>query len=153
MAFNSNGQVQYLILDSLHDGQKYGLEIIEYISKKTNGGYLLKKPTLYSCLTRLEKKGYVSSSFWGESEFGGKRHYYSLTDSGRDNLKILEKEFENYDFSESSEEEKEEEKPMFLEQKNLFDFASKSEMEKKEEKKEEKIENAPIDNQIDIFFF
>lgn len=93
MAFNSNGQVSYLVLDSLSEGSKYGLEIIEYISKKTGGSYVLKKPTLYSCLTRMEKKGLVSSSYWGESELGGKRHYYTITSAGKENLAELEKEF------------------------------------------------------------
>ena len=162
MAFNSNGQVQYLILDSLQDGSKYGLEIIEFISKKTNGGYLLKKPTLYSCLTRLEKKGLVSSSFWGESEFGGKRHYYGLTDAGRENLKLLEKEFANFSFTsdennepeiESKEEveEIEESKPIFLQQNNLFDFTSPKQ---EPPKKEEEVEKEDIaDNQIDFFSY
>ena len=98
MAFNSNGQVQYLVLDSLKEGSKYGLEIIEYISKKTGGNYIMKKPTLYSCLTRMEKKGYVSSSFWGESELGGKRHYYSITSSGKNTLEELEKDFANANY-------------------------------------------------------
>ena len=132
MAFNSNGQVQYLILDSLADGSKYGLEIIEFIAKKTNGGYILKKPTLYSCLTRLEKKGLVSSSFWGESEFGGKRHYYALTDEGKESLNLLAKEFKNFSFSADENKEVEfetnietsesdfEHKPIFLEQKNFI---------------------------------
>ena len=157
MAFTSNGQVQYLILDSLSDGSKYGLEIIEYITKKTHGGYILKKPTLYSCLTRLEKKGLVSSSFWGESEFGGKRHYYALTNEGKEHLEILRKEFDGINFEvlaerEEEEEQEEESKPMFLEQKNLFDYAKTPQ---KEEKKEEvKVdENEVADNQIDLFTF
>ena len=154
MAFNSNGQVQYLILDSLADGSKYGLEIIEFISKKTNGGYILKKPTLYSCLTRLEKKGLVSSSFWGESEFGGKRHYYALTDEGKENLKLLAKEFKDVNFfaGENNEVEsdiEEEHKPIFLEQKNLFDFNKPKENTQVQEKKEDVPE--VIENQIDIF--
>ncbi len=160
MAFTSNGQVQYLILDSLSDGSKYGLEIIEYITKKTHGGYILKKPTLYSCLTRLEKKGLVSSSFWGESEFGGKRHYYALTSEGKEHLEILRKEFDGINFEVLAEREEEDEtsreeepKPMFLEQKNLFDYAKTAEpiVDKKEEPKEE--ENKVADNQIDLFTF
>ena len=79
----SSGQNTYLILDSLNDGSKYGLEIIEYISKKSGGNYIMKKPSLYSSLTRMEKKGLISSSFWGESELGGKRHYYSITSTGK----------------------------------------------------------------------
>ena len=166
MAFNSNGQVQYLILDSLQDGSKYGLEIIEFISKKTDGGYLLKKPTLYSCLTRLEKKGFVSSSFWGESEFGGKRHYYALTDAGRESLNLLEKEFANVTFTSDSNREVEfteneirseseeitEEKPIFLEQKNLFDFTSPKQEEQKKPIEEQK-EPEVADNQIDFFSY
>ena len=155
MAFTSNGQVQYLILDSLSDGSKYGLEIIEYITKKTHGGYILKKPTLYSCLTRLEKKGLVSSSFWGESEFGGKRHYYALTNEGRESLEILSKEFAGINFevlNQREMEEEEEQKPVFLEQKNLFDYAKK-EQKAPEMKKDEKEEGEVLDNQIDFFTF
>ena len=155
MAFTSNGQVQYLILDSLSDGSKYGLEIIEYITKKTHGGYILKKPTLYSCLTRLEKKGLVSSSFWGESEFGGKRHYYALTNEGRESLEILSKEFAGINFevlNQREMEEEEEQKPVFLEQKNLFDYA-KQEQKEPEKKEKEKEESDVIDNQIDFFTF
>mgnify|MGYP005764179803 FL=1 len=158
MAFTSNGQVQYLILDSLSDGSKYGLEIIEYITKKTHGGYILKKPTLYSCLTRLEKKGLVSSSFWGESEFGGKRHYYALTDEGKENLEILRKEFAGINFEvlnqrELEEEEEGEQKPVFLEQKNLFDYAKPAEPKEPIKVEEKKEESDVIDNQIDFFTF
>ena len=102
MAFNSNGQISYLVLDSLAHGSKYGLEIIEFISHKTGGNYIMKKPTLYSCLTRMEKKGYVSSSYWGESEFGGKRHYYTITTEGKRQLEELSKEFENMSFDEKA---------------------------------------------------
>lgn len=163
MAFNSNGQVQYLILDSLADGSKYGLEIIEFIAKKTNGGYILKKPTLYSCLTRLEKKGLVSSSFWGESEFGGKRHYYALTDEGKESLNLLAREFKNISFSADENKEVEfetnietsesdfEHKPIFLEQKNLFDYAKQPKQEEKPVPKEDTPEVA--DNQIDFFSY
>ena len=164
MAFTSNGQVQYLILDSLSEGAKYGLEIIEYITKKTEGNYILKKPTLYSCLTRLEKKGYISSSFWGESEFGGKRHYYALTKEGKENLELLRKEFAGINFAVLAQEENEAsepeetvepletEKPIFLEQKNLFDLSKQAEpAPAKIENEEEKSE--VVDNQIDFFTF
>lgn len=160
MAFNSNGQIQNLILDSLSDGQKYGLEIIEYISKKTNGAYELKKPTLYSCLTRLEKKGLVSSSFWGESELGGKRHYYTLTEQGKKTLQevnLEDYESSNNEIEESDtikennakEELTEPKKPIFLHQDNLFDLSPNKEASKLQEEKEENI----VQNQIDIFSY
>lgn len=161
MAFNSSGQISYLVLDSLADGSKYGLEIIEFISKKTGGNYIMKKPTLYSCLTRMEKKGLVSSSYWGESELGGKRHYYTITNDGKRELDELKKEFDTPQNTEGSVQAApamtenieittaQEDKPIFLQQDNLFDIAKKP--AKKEEKKAE--ESDIIENQIDIFSF
>ncbi len=155
MAFNSNGQISYLVLDSLSSGSKYGLEIIEYISKKTGGTYLMKKPTLYSCLTRMEKKGLVSSSYWGESELGGKRHYYSITAAGRGSLEELSRLFANATFV-NDDAAKEtptptaqpEEKSTFLHQGNIFDMVKE---EKVEKKTEPETKSDIIENQIDIF--
>ena len=172
MAFNSNGQISYLVLDSLAEGSKYGLEIIEYITKKTNGGFIMKKPTLYSCLTRMEKKGLVSSSYWGESELGGKRHYYSITDAGRESLKELEETFSGVEVSssifeaepektaeqspvsavsESQETEKTEEKDSttFLEQSNFFDMVKPTQTQVVEDDEDD--EDAPLENQINFF--
>lgn len=150
MAFNSSGQVSYLVLDSLSKGSKYGLEIIEYISQKTGGNYIMKKPTLYSCLTRMEKKGYVSSSFWGESDMGGKRHYYTITNAGKQCLQELSAEFANATF-EGSDEPQEETKPaqtVVLQQDNLFNLVKET---PKPEKKEEAPVSTAIENQMDMF--
>ena len=171
MAFNSNGQISYLILDRLYEGSKYGLEIIEYITKKTNGGFLMKKPTLYSCLTRMEKKGIVSSSYWGESELGGKRHYYTITDIGRETLKELEATFKNQTISSSifeaepdqedieesptvneesvTQEEEKTEGTTFLEQSNFFDLVKPAENKTTDDEDDD--EDAPIANQINFF--
>lgn len=175
MAQNSSSQISFLVLDSLSNGSKYGLEIIEYISQKTGGNYILKKPTLYSCLTRMEKKGLVSSSYWGESEMGGKRHYYTITNEGKRELEKLSIECSSLEFdapesaysssntqsaqifnkentnSNSSETTSsiEEKKPVFLQQDNLFD------MVKPIQKTEEKpvLDDGMVENQIDIFSF
>ena len=172
MAFNSNGQITYFVLDSLTSGSKYGLEIIEYISQKTNGTYIMKKPSLYSCLTRMEKKGLVSSSFWGESELGGKRHYYSITDAGKQTLATLAPEFENMTYEAEEDEEKpaervqytnaallekaeqpsqtpaEEDQTVFLQQGNLFDMTKQP---TQVDFDDEEDENDVAENQIDIF--
>lgn len=155
MAFNSNGQIQYLILDSLSNGSKYGLEIIEFISQKTNGNYIMKKPTLYSCLTRMEKKGLVSSSFWGDSDLGGKRHYYSITPQGEKSLEELSSEFEN-EYSQDSttlsdSKDTNETKPMFLQQDNLFDMVKPTDEKQNVEQTTENEETDVIENQIDMF--
>ena len=79
-------QINKVILKSLETGDKYGLEIIKDIADFTNGKVNVKQPTLYSALRRMEKKGYITS-FWQDSALGGRRHYYSLTNAGKDEIK------------------------------------------------------------------
>ncbi len=74
-----------LILNAIKSESKYGLEIIDEIKLKSNGEIILKQPSLYSALRRLESKGYVTS-YWKDSELGGKRHYYQATKLGVDAL-------------------------------------------------------------------
>ncbi|MEG1751598.1 MAG: helix-turn-helix transcriptional regulator [Clostridia bacterium] len=87
------GQISTIILSSLIDKDKYGYEIIKSIEEKTNGAVLIKQPSLYSCLQRMEKQGFISS-YWRDSEIGGKRHYYSLTESGKFQMGLSKKDFE-----------------------------------------------------------
>ena len=77
------GHIDTIILKTLFDGDKYGYEILDEVAKKSGGAYELKQPTLYSCLKRLEGQGLISS-YWVDSEIGGKRHYYCLTDNGKE---------------------------------------------------------------------
>lgn len=76
------GQLNNVILTTLLDGDKYGYEIIEEIANWSNNKIELKQPSLYSALKRLETSKMLSS-YWTESELGGNRHYYRLTDLGR----------------------------------------------------------------------
>ena len=76
------GHINTIILRSLYDGDKYGYDIINEIEKKSGGLYSLKQPTLYSALKRLESLRYVDS-YYGDSSYGGRRKYFSLTDEGR----------------------------------------------------------------------
>lgn len=79
----SRGSVNKLILKALSNGEKYGYEIIQDIFDSSNGKINLKQPSLYSSLNRYEDKGYVTS-YWTDSEIGGKRHYYKLTPLGHE---------------------------------------------------------------------
>ena len=78
----SRGFVNNTILECLLDGDKYGYEIIKEVKDKSDGKVVLKEPSLYSSLKRFELKGYITS-YWGDSEIGGRRHYYSLTEPGK----------------------------------------------------------------------
>ncbi len=84
-----------IILRSLENNDKYGYEICREIEVKSEGSYVLKQPTLYSCLKRLEAQEYITS-YYGEISNGGKRRYYSLTDKGRE---YLEKDKQEWEFS------------------------------------------------------
>lgn len=79
------GHINTIILRTLYERDKYGYEIIDEIEAKSHGQYTLKQPTLYSALKRLESQGYINA-YWKNDELsqGGRRKYYTLTDSGRE---------------------------------------------------------------------
>lgn len=79
------GNIDTIILTTMLDGDKYGLDIIKEVETRSNGTYELKQPTLYSCLKRLENQELISS-YWLDSDIGGRRHYYKLTEKGKDSL-------------------------------------------------------------------
>lgn len=82
---SGRGSVYNIILKALQSGDKYGYEICQEIETKTNGNYILKQPSLYSGLKRLEAQKLVRS-YWGDSDIGGRRHYYSLTLEGKQKI-------------------------------------------------------------------
>ena len=86
------GNIDTIILKTLLDGDKYGLDIIKEVDERSNGTYELKQPTLYSCLKRLENQGLISS-YWLDSEIGGRRHYYKLTEHGHESLRAKQEEW------------------------------------------------------------
>ena len=88
------GNINLMLLKALKDGSKYGLEIVKFISEETNGEIEIKQPSLYSGLTRLEKRGLISSH-WEDSDIGGRRHYYTITDAGLTQLKLHENDKDN----------------------------------------------------------
>ena len=77
--------VYNIILKTLQTGDKYGYEICKEVEEKTNGAYILKQPSLYSGLKRLEAQGDIKS-YWRDSALGGRRHYYTMTESGKERL-------------------------------------------------------------------
>ena len=91
------GHINTIILRTLYERDKYGYEIMEEIESKSHGQYTLKQPTLYSALKRLESQGYINA-YWKTDEVsnGGRRKYYTLTDSGRE---ITEKNQSEWEYS------------------------------------------------------
>lgn len=71
-----------LILHQLIEGDKYGYDIVKKIEDDSNGAINIKQPTLYSLLKKLEQNQFITS-YWEDSEIGGKRHYYKITANGK----------------------------------------------------------------------
>ena len=87
--------VDSFILRFLAQSDSYGYDIHKAISTATEGVYEIKQPTLYSCLKRLEKQGFITS-YDGETSNGAQRKYYAITDKGRS---FLEKDIMQWEFS------------------------------------------------------
>lgn len=87
--------VDSFILRFLAQSDSYGYDIHKAISTATEGVYVIKQPTLYSCLKRLEKQGYITS-YDGETSNGAQRRYYAITDKGRE---FLHKDISQWEFS------------------------------------------------------
>ena len=76
------------VLKLLERGEMYGYELIEALSKRTDGVLGLGQSTLYPLLYNLEAKGLVEG-VWREakaSEGGRERKYYRLTGAGKKRL-------------------------------------------------------------------
>lgn len=87
------GHVDTIILKALMQRDRYGYEILDIISDLSEGRYEIKQPTLYSCLKRLEKQGFITS-YYGDETQGGRRRYYKLTEKGRATLEQDQREWE-----------------------------------------------------------
>ena len=74
-----------LVLAILSDGESYGYAIIKRVDQLSGGELQWTDGMLYPVLHRLERNGYVESS-WGRSESGRRRKYYRLTDRGAEEL-------------------------------------------------------------------
>ena len=91
------GHINTIILRALYERDKYGYEIMSDIEHKSHGQYSLKQPTLYSALKRLENQGYIKA-YWKTDEVssGGRRKYFTLTESGKE---ITEKNLAEWEYS------------------------------------------------------
>lgn len=120
MELYAKGQLSFLILNCLLERDFYGLDIISEIRDRSNGRINLKKPSVYSNLTRMEKQGFVSA-YLKSSDLGPNRKYYSVTEKGRSFFNELKEYFDRNnvnvfrDFSDEDAQEKVENTSMFEE--------------------------------------
>ena len=79
------GSIDILILSLISRKDMYGYEIAKTVKDKSNNLFEMGEGTLYSALKRLESNNSLES-YWGESEGGGRRKYYKITDKGSKEL-------------------------------------------------------------------
>jgi len=80
------GTVDLLILRVLQDGPAHGYAVSRWIRDRTDGVLAMEDAALYQALHRLEARGWIAAE-WGVSENNRRAKYYSLTATGRRQLK------------------------------------------------------------------
>lgn len=82
--------IEYLILTIVDTQDSYGYEISQTIKMVAD----IKESTLYPILKKLEKAGFVTT--YTQECQGRKRKYYSITESGKEQMQYLNKEWLSY---------------------------------------------------------
>jgi PadR family transcriptional regulator PadR len=80
------GAIEMAALAALWNGRLYGLEIIRFLEQHSR--LVLAEGTIYPILNRLKAEAMLTSE-WVEADAGHPRKYYSLTDAGRQRLRLM----------------------------------------------------------------
>lgn len=80
------GTVDLLVLRALQDGPAHGYAVSRWIRERTEGVLAMEDAALYQALHRLEARDWIAAE-WGVSENNRRAKYYSLTTTGRRQLK------------------------------------------------------------------
>ena len=80
------GSIAPAILALLRERTMYGYEMVKLVDARTGGKLQWREGTLYPALHKLEGDGMIASH-WRNGEAGKLRKYYSITRSGRRELK------------------------------------------------------------------
>lgn len=87
------GSIDILLLSLIRKEDLYGYEMARRLKEKSNELYTIGEGTLYPALQRLEKRKLIKS-YWGDSDTGGRRKYYSITEEGK---KVLAERLKEWD--------------------------------------------------------
>jgi len=91
----TRGSTEVAILSLLAEQPLYGFEISKRIEEKSEGALRFKLASLYPMLYDLEKRGLVKGR-WQTNSAGRDRRYYSLTPSGKKELRPLRREWHSF---------------------------------------------------------
>jgi DNA-binding PadR family transcriptional regulator len=79
------GTVFYVLL-ALADRQRYGLDIVKEIARRTNGAVRLGPGTLYNAVKKMLSQGLIeeTAAAGAAAEVDPRRRYYRITRAGRE---------------------------------------------------------------------
>ena len=87
------GTLDLLILKSLSLEPLHGVGISQRITQITKGAFRVSFGSLFPSLHRMEERGWIEAE-WRSSENNRRAKYYKLTKSGREQLKIEQKDWQ-----------------------------------------------------------
>ena len=79
------GTLDMLVLKALTRAASHGYGLAQWIQRTSGDALRVEEGSLYPALYRLERRGYIASS-WGMSENNRRARYYRLTAKGRRQL-------------------------------------------------------------------
>ena len=80
-----HGTLDVLILKTLSWGPMHGFGVGRWIEQLSNGELRIEEGSLYPALYRIERRGWIDST-WGLSDNGRRAKFYRLTAEGRRQL-------------------------------------------------------------------
>jgi transcriptional regulator len=86
------GTLDLLVLKALSLQPLHGVGISRRITQITKGAFQVSFGSLFPSLHRMEERGWVEAE-WRASENNRRAKYYRLTSSGRTQLKVEEREW------------------------------------------------------------
>lgn len=89
------GTLDVLVLQALATEPRHGYAVAEWIRRTTDGTLEIEDGALYTSLHRMERRGWLESS-WGTSENNRRAKYYALTEEGGLRLADATREWSRY---------------------------------------------------------
>jgi transcriptional regulator len=89
------GTLDVLILRALQLQSTHGFGVARWIEQATDDALRIEEGSLYPALYRLERRGLIESE-WGLSDNNRKARFYTLTKSGRTQLRAETDQFSRF---------------------------------------------------------
>ena len=89
------GTADFLVLALLSEKQRHGYELAKLIEQRSGGELTFQVASLYTLLSRLEKKGWIAGR-WVEKAGERRRRFYRLSPDGKKALRHEQQEWRRF---------------------------------------------------------